>query len=265
MEWFEAIILGLIQGLTEFLPVSSSGHLIIGKEILGIENAENVAFETVVHAATVLSIITILWKEIFNLFAKLFKFEWNEETRYICKIAVSMIPILIVGVFFKDFVEELFGEGILLVGFMLLLTALLLTLTKFVKFKQRKPVGFSSAFIIGLSQAVAVLPGLSRSGTTIATGLLLGVKKEDVAQFSFLMVIIPILGECFLSLVGGDFSAATSGISPIAFACGFLAAYCSGLLACRWMINLVKRANLVWFAIYCGIIGTISIIYGFIA
>ena len=261
MEWFEALILGIIQGLTEFLPISSSGHLIIGKEILGVEAAENVVFETVVHAATVFATITILWREIWNLFVKLFKFEWNEETQYICKLCVSMIPVFVVGMFFKDQVEQLFGEGLLLVGIMLLVTALLLALTKFVKFKEGKPVGWLSAFVIGLGQAIAVLPGLSRSGTTIATGLLMGVKKEEVAQFSFLMVIIPILGECFLDLVGGDFSAASSGISTTSLLCGFVAAYISGLFACKWMINLVKRANLVWFAIYCAIVGIVAIVF----
>lgn len=265
MEWFEALILGIVQGLTEFLPVSSSGHLIIGKEILGVEAAENVVFETAVHGATVLATITVLWKEIWNLLCKFFKFKWNEETQYICKICVSMIPVFVVGMFFKDMVEEFFGEGMLLVGCMLLVTALLLTLTKFVKFKEQKEVGWWSALIIGIAQAVAVLPGLSRSGSTIATGLMLGVKKENVAQFSFLMVIIPILGECFLDLVGGDFSAASSGISATALICGFLAAYISGLFACKWMINLVKRANLVWFAIYCAIAGAVAITFACIA
>ena len=261
MEWVEAIILGIVQGLTEFLPVSSSGHLVLGKEILGVEATDNVVFEVVVHTATVLSTITILWKEIWNLFAKLFKFEWNPETQYICKILVSMIPVLIVGVFFKDVVESFFGNGILLVGCMLLVTAILLALTKFVKFKERKSIGFGSAFVIGLAQSVAVLPGLSRSGSTIATGLLMGVKKEEVAQFSFLMVIIPILGECFLDLIGGNFSVAASGISATALICGFVAAYLSGLLACKWMIGLVKRANLAWFAIYCAVVGIVAIVF----
>ncbi len=265
MDWLQAIILGIIQGLTEFLPVSSSGHLIIAKEMLGVGVSENVVFETVVHAATVLSTITILWKEIANLFMKLFKFQWNEETQYICKIGLSMIPVFIVGVFFKDQVETLFGQGVVLVGIMLLVTAILLTLTKFVKFNQRKEVGWSSALIIGLAQAVAVLPGLSRSGTTIATGLLVGVKKESVAQFSFLMVIIPILGESFLGLIGGDFAMTESGIPALSLICGFLAAYFAGLLACKWMINLVKKSNLVWFAIYCAIVGVIALVFGFVA
>ena len=262
MAWFEALILGIIQGLTEFLPVSSSGHLIIGKELLGIGATENVAFEIVVHAATVLSTITVLRREIAKLCTQTLKFQWNEETQYVCKILLSMLPVLVVGLFFKDTVERLFGEGLILVGCMLLVTAILLTLTKFVKFKAHKNIGFGSAFVVGLAQAVAVLPGLSRSGTTIATGLLLGVKKEQIAQFSFLMVLIPILGEAFLSLIGGDFSAATSGISVPALLCGFFSAYLVGLAACRFMIEMVKRANLLWFALYCTIAGLAALIFG---
>lgn len=262
MEWFEAILLGLVQGLTEFLPVSSSGHLIIGKEILGIGAAENVTFEVMVHAATVLSTITVLWKEIAGLAKGCFKFKWNNETQYVCKILVSMIPIFIVGVFFKDAVTELFGEGIVLVGCMLLVTAVLLILTKFVKFKESKPLSFGRALLIGCAQAVAVLPGLSRSGTTIATGLLAGVKKEEVAQFSFLMVIIPILGEAFLELIGGGFSFSQSGIPVPSLLLGFLSAYISGMFACKFMINLVKKANLAWFALYCVIVGIIAICFG---
>lgn len=260
MSIIEAIILGIIQGLTEFLPVSSSGHLIIGKELLGIGTTQNVAFEVVVHAATVLSTITILWHEIVVLFGGFFKFKWNAEMQYICKIAVSMIPVLIVGVFFKDYVENLFGEGVLLVGFMLLVTAILLALTQFVKFKEQKSIGFGSAIVVGLAQAVAVLPGLSRSGSTIATGLLMGVKKEEMAKFSFLMVLIPILGEAFLSLVGGDFSLAESGISVGALVAGFISAYVFGLFACKFMIELVKRTKLIWFAVYCAVVGLVAIL-----
>jgi undecaprenyl-diphosphatase len=262
MTWFEALILGILQGLTEFLPVSSSGHLIIGKELLGVGATENVAFEVVVHAATVLSTITILWREIAKLFTQTLKFQWNEETQYVCKILISMLPVLVVGLFFKDTVERLFGEGLVLVGAMLLVTALLLTLTKLVKFKERKNISFGSAFIVGVAQAVAVLPGLSRSGTTIATGLLLGVKKEQMAQFSFLMVLIPILGEAFLSLTGGDFSEVASGISVPTLLCGFFSAYLVGLAACRFMIEMVKRANLLWFALYCTIAGFAALIFG---
>ncbi|MCR4737104.1 MAG: undecaprenyl-diphosphate phosphatase [Bacteroidales bacterium] len=262
MNALEALILGIIQGLTEFLPVSSSGHLIIGRELLGIGTAENVTFEVVVHAATVLSTITVLWKEIVQLFTRFFKFQWNEETQYICKILVSMIPVLIVGLFFKDSVEQLFGEGLVLVGICLLVTALLLSLTQIVRFRENKPLNFGRALLIGCAQAVAVLPGLSRSGSTIATGLLSGVRKEEVAQFSFLMVIIPILGEAFLSIVGGECSFAQCGIPVTSLIVGFLAAYVSGVFACKFMIRLVKKANLIWFALYCAIIGIIAICFG---
>ncbi len=260
MSWFEAFILGLLQGLTEFLPVSSSGHLIIGKELFGIES-RNMVFEVLVHAATVLSTITVFRKEILNLGVKFFQFKWNSETQYILKIFLSMLPVLVVGLFFKDTVTELFGEGVRLVGIMLLVTALLLALTHFVKFKQQKAISYTNAFVIGLAQAMAVLPGLSRSGSTIATGLLLGVKKEEVAQFSFLMVLIPILGEAFLEIMGGELSFASSGISPIALISGFIAAYGAGFAACKLMIGIVKKTKLIWFAIYCAIMGIISIFF----
>jgi undecaprenyl-diphosphatase len=262
MNWLEALILGIIQGITEFLPVSSSGHLVIGRELLGLAAADNIVFETVVHCGTVLSTITILRKDLMQLFIKLFKFEWNTETQYIAKIAISMIPVMIVGLFFKDQVEAFFGEGLLLVGAMLLLTATLLALTNLVKFKERKNVGWGSSLIIGIAQAVAVLPGLSRSGSTIATGLLMGVKKEEVAKFSFLMVLIPILGETFLGAVGGDFSVQASGIATSSLIIGFFASYIVGCFACKWMIELVKRANLIWFAIYCAIAGSVALIVG---
>lgn len=262
MDILQAILLGIVQGLTEFLPVSSSGHLILAKELLGIETTSNIAFEVVVHAATVLSTITVLWKYILKLLQKFFKFEWNPETQYICKLLLSMIPVMIVGFFLKDHVEALFGEGVLLVGCMLLVTALLLSLTHFIQYKQRKEIGWGSAFLVGVAQAVAVLPGLSRSGTTISTGLLLGVKKEEIAQFSFLMVLIPILGETFLGIIGGEFSAAMSGIPTASLVAGFLTAYVAGLFACKVMIELVKRISLLWFAGYCVIIGIIAIIAG---
>ena len=262
MDIIQAIILGIVQGLTEFLPVSSSGHLVMMKELLGVETESNIVFETVVHAATVLSTITVLWKMIIQLFTKFFKWEWNPETQFICKLLVSAIPVMFVGLFFKDLVEKLFGEGIVLVGAMLLVTALLLSLTHFIKRKERKEIGFGSAFMVGLAQAVAVLPGLSRSGVTISTGLLLGFKKEEVAQFSFLMVLIPILGESFLALISGEFSMATSGIPASSLVAGFLSAYLSGLFACKFMIELVKRMNLIWFALYCSIIGIIAIVIG---
>ncbi len=265
MSWIEALILGIVQGLTEFLPVSSSGHLIIGKELLGVQvNPDaQTTFEVLVHCATVLSTIFVFRDEIWKLLQGLFKFRMNEETQYIIKICISMIPVLVVGLLFKDQVEAIFGEGVVLVGFMLLVTAILLTLTHFVKFKQRKEISYMDAFIIGVSQAIAVLPGLSRSGTTISTGLLLGNRKEDVARFSFLMVLVPILGESFLCIIGGDFSPKVSGIPMSAMIAGFLAAFFSGLFACKIMIAIVKRSKLVYFALYCAIVGAIVLIWKF--
>ncbi len=262
MTWFEALILGIIQGLTEFLPVSSSGHLEIGKQILGVEAPDNLTFTVVVHGATVLSTIFIFRKDLANLIKGLFNFSWNEETQYIFKIAVSMIPIGIVGVFFKDYVEELFNTDkiLLLVGIMLLITATLLAFTFYAKAKE-KDISFKDAFIIGIAQTIAVLPGISRSGSTIATGLLLGNKREAVARFSFLMVLIPILGENVLSVLKDDV-ASTSTIGALPLIIGFISAFISGLLACKAMINLVKKGKLIYFAIYCAAVGAIAIIWG---
>lgn len=274
MEWFEAVLLGLIQGLTEFLPVSSSGHLEIGKVLLGVETSDDLLFTTMVHAATVLSTIVVFRKEIWNLLKGFFcgLKDWrlekneagrkvlvcNDQTDYILKIALSMIPILIVGVFFKDQVESLFGS-IYVVGVALVMTALLLFFSDFASRPGRKSVfpvkeyrnGFSywQAFAVGLGQAFAVVPGLSRSGTTISTGLICGVKRENMAQFSFLMVLVPILGETFLEVIGGEFGASTVGV--VSLISGFIAAFLSGLFACKVMIALVKKAKLSWFALYC--------------
>ena len=260
MSELQAVLLGLVQGLTEFLPVSSSGHLTIFRSLFGVE-AENLTFEVAVHAAPVLSTIVAFRKEIWDLLKGFFKFKMNSQTHYIFKIAVSMIPVMIVGLFFKDYVTTLFGSGLLIVGCMLLVTAILLYLGE--KLSDRaalrakegdsegREVGYLDAFIIGLAQSVAVLPGLSRSGTTIATGLMLGVKKSAVAQFSFLMVLVPILGEAFLELVSGEFTVAASGISTLALILGFISAFISGYVACRWMINIVRKAKLHWFSLYC--------------
>ncbi|MDD3280533.1 MAG: undecaprenyl-diphosphate phosphatase [Bacteroidales bacterium] len=265
MSIWEAIVLGIIQGLTEFLPVSSSGHLAIGNAILGLENEENLTFAVAVHAATVLSTIVILWKEISSLFKGLFVFKWNDETQYLFKIALSIIPVLIIGLFFKDYVKDIFGSGLLIVACCLLLTALLLGFAYFAKPRQKEKIGWWDALIIGIAQAIAVLPGLSRSGSTIATGLLLGNKKESVAKFSFLMVLIPILGEAFLDLLN-YFSVETStpGISSIALLSGFLAAFITGCFACKWMINIVKKGKLIYFAIYCIIASSIAFILHFV-
>ena len=263
MSWIEALILGLVQGLTEYLPVSSSGHLAIGSEFFGIEGEENLAFTVAVHVATVLSTLVILWKEIDWIFRGLFKCQLNEETKYVLNIVVSMIPVGIVGVFFKDYVEEVFGSGLAIVGAMLLLTAVLLTLSYYAKPRQKEKINLRDAFIIGLAQACAVMPGLSRSGSTIATGLLLGNKKETLAQFSFLMVIPPILGEALLDVVKGlNGEEAFGGIDALPLTVGFLAAFVSGCLACKWMINIVKKGKLIYFGIYCAIAGVLTLIYG---
>ena len=261
MEWFEALILGLIQGLTEYLPVSSSGHLAIGATLFGLNGEENLAFTIAVHVATVLSTCLILWKEIVWLFQDLFKWKWNEGTKYIVNILISMIPVAIVGFCFKDKVEEVFGSGLLVVGCCLLVTALLLAFSYWAKPRQREHISPWHAFVIGIAQAVAVLPGLSRSGSTIATGLLLGNKKESLAQFSFLMVIPPILGEALLDtlkMVKGE--EAFGSLEALPLIVGFIAAFVAGCLACKWMIRIVKRGKLVWFGLYCIVAAIVALL-----
>lgn len=255
MDWFEALVLGIVQGLTEFLPVSSSGHLQICSALFGIQGEENLTFAVAVHAATVCSTIVVLRNEIWGLLKGLFQFSWNPETIYMAKIVLSMVPVGIVGVFFKDYVEEIFGSGLTIVGICLLVTAGLLAFAYYARPRVKEDISFRDAFIIGLAQACAVLPGLSRSGSTIATGILLGNNKEKVAKFSFLMVLVPILGEAFLDLMKGGFAPAESGISMISLLVGFLAAFVSGYVACSWMLNLVKKGKLIWFAVYCLIVG----------
>lgn len=260
MSWLEALILGIVQGLTEYLPVSSSGHLAIGSALFGIEGEENLAFTIVVHVATVFSTLVVLWKEIEWIFRGLFKFQMNTETKYVINILISMIPIGIVGVFFKDTVEEIFGSGLMIVGCMLLLTAALLAFSYYAKPRPKETISKKDAFIIGLAQACAVMPGLSRSGSTIATGLLLGDNKAKLAQFSFLMVIPPILGEALLDglkmMKGED---VVGDIPALSLAVGFLAAFVAGCVACKWMINIVKKGKLIYFAIYCAIAGLVTI------
>ena len=262
MDWIEALILGIIQGLTEYLPVSSSGHLAIGQALFGMEDGEeNLMFTVAVHVATVLSTLVVLWSEIEWILKGLFKFELNAETRYALNIVVSMIPVGIVGLFFKEQVEAFFGSGLLVVGFCLLITATLLTFTYFAKPRPKEHISLKDAFIIGLAQAVAVLPGVSRSGSTIATGLLLGNKKESLAQFSFLMVIPPILGEALLDVLKAVKGEAVMGsIETIPLCVGFVAAFLSGCVACKWMINIVKRGKLIYFGIYCAIVGAVTIV-----
>ena len=251
------MILGLVQGLTEFLPVSSSGHLVIFRELLGAEAPQDLVFEITVHVATALATIVIFRKQIIDLLQGLFKFKYNPQTEFILKLVVSMIPVAIVGFFFKDKVEELFSS-LLVVGCALLVTALLLFFSDKAKKTGSQDVTYGQALIMGLGQAFAVIPGLSRSGTTISAGLLSGASRNKVAEFSFLMVLVPILGEAFLDLVSGDAAASTIGTLPLAI--GFIAAFVSGLFACKAMIALVKKAGLKWFALYCAIVGLIVII-----
>jgi undecaprenyl-diphosphatase len=259
MNWFEALILGIVQGITEFLPVSSSGHLQIGAALFNTDAAENMSFAVVVHAATVLSTIVVFWKIIIKLFTGLLKFKWNTETEYTAKLVVSMVPVAVTGFFLKDKIETIFSGGLVITGICLLITAILLTFSYYFKPRTKNNISFIDSFIIGIAQAIAVLPGLSRSGSTIATGLILGNKKENIAQFSFLMVLIPIIGEALLDLCKGEFSGSAS-ISSTALIVGFLSAFISGLFACTLMINIVKRGKLVWFAVYCTVAGTVAFI-----
>lgn len=259
MNWIEAIILGLIQGLTEFLPVSSSGHLVIGQVLLGLNMEDSLTFTVIVHGATVLSTIVVFFSEIMSILKGGLKFEYNDSTKYILKILLSMIPVLFVGLLFKDKVEALFDGNLRFIGFMLLITATLLALSSLIKRKSTKKIPYLDAFIIGIAQAFAVIPGISRSGATIATGILLGNNREEVARFSFLMVLLPIIGANLLDILKYEGST-TSGISPWILLTGFLAAFISGLIACKWMINIVKKGKLYYFAIYCAIIGLTSIL-----
>lgn len=277
MDILDALIMGLVQGLSEYLPISSSGHLEIFREILGIDlsGADSLEFDVMLHVATVLSTIVVLWKQFLPLCKSFFTFKRDDNFYYVCKILVSCIPVGIVGIFFKDSIEQFFGNGLFTVGICLCITALLLSFSYFFRTlpfessKGAKPyqphdITFLDAFIIGCSQAVAVLPGLSRSGTTIATGLIIGDKRDQVAQFSFFMVIIPILGEALLDIKDMIAPAADAVASPIGFVpmlVGFLAAFLSGCAACKWMIELVKKGKLIWFAVYCLIAGLVCIFF----
>ena len=260
MNWIEAIILGIIQGLTEFLPVSSSGHLEIGQVLLGTDMNQSLLFTVTVHGATVLSTIVIFYSEILKLIKDGLTFRYNDSTKYILKILLSMVPVLIIGLLYKDKVEKLFNGDLRFVGIMLLFTALLLGLTTLRKKEGRKHIPFLDAFVIGIAQALAVIPGISRSGATISTGVLLGNKREEVARFSFLMVLLPIIGANLLDILQTDTVTESSISGPVLLA-GFMAAFLSGLFACRWMINIVKRGKLIYFAVYCVILGLIAIIF----
>lgn len=260
MDLLEAIVLGIIQGLTEFLPVSSSGHLELAKALFGDTSVpqESLTFTVVLHAATALSTIVVFRKEIAEIFRGLFQFKWNEEMQFSVKIILSMIPAVVIGLAFEKELESFFGGKILLVGFMLLVTAVLLLLADKAK-NTNKSVSFKSSVIIGISQAIAMLPGISRSGATISTSVLLGVDRTKAARFSFLMVVPLILGKVVKDILSGDINFQSSEIVPLS--AGFVAAFISGLLACTWMIALVKKSKLSYFSLYCAIVGLIAIGY----
>jgi len=261
MDVLDALILGIIQGLTEFLPVSSSGHLELGKAILGDNSIpeESLMFTVVMHFATALSTIVIFRKDIWEILRGLLQFKWNEETQFSLKIIISMIPAAIVGVLFEEQLEQLFGGSVLLVGFMLIITALLLWLADKAK-NTGKPVSYSNAFVIGVAQAIALLPGISRSGSTISTSVLLGNDKTKAARFSFLMVVPLILGKIAKDLLDGELTHTGNSTGLIV---GFIAAFISGLFACTWMISLVRKSKLSYFAIYCLIVGVIAIVVSY--
>jgi len=262
MSVFEAFVLGLLQGLTEFLPVSSSGHIQLGAYFFGINTSENLIFTVIVHGATVLSTVIVFWKEIKNILLGVLKFEYNEETKLFLYILVSMIPVGIVGVFFKSEVEALFDGKLIFVASMLMFTGFLLAATNFIKADTKTgKLNYTKAILIGLAQAIAVLPGISRSGATIATGLIAGVEKKEATRFSFLMVIIPILGASLLQVIDITENPTNLGnTSFAALAVGFVTALTFGILACRWMISIVQKGKLIYFAIYCFIIATIVLI-----
>lgn len=268
MNWFEALILGLVQGLTEFLPVSSSGHLELGKVILGVDAERSLIFTVMVHCATVVSTIVVFRKDILVLFKEIFSIRWNdlialrfsENNKYSLKIILSMIPVVFLGLFFLDEIESLFTGRVVFVGSMLIVTSLVLASTYLIKSNNRE-ITFLDSFIIGLAQAVAVIPGISRSGATIATGLLLGNKRELVTKFSFLMVLIPVLGATAKDILDADLISSTT-VSASSLIIGFAAAFISGFFACKWMIGIVKKGNLIYFSIYCFIIGLIAIFIG---
>ena len=273
MSWLQALLLGIVQGLTEFLPVSSSGHLMIFRELLGVESEGFLDFTVTVHFATVLSTIVVFWSAIWKLLKGFFQFKYNDETDYVLKICVSMIPIAIVGLFFKDQVEGLFGENLFTVAVCLIITAILLFLSdQSGRFRSmsssrsenthRNGISYLQAAVVGLGQACAVAPGLSRSGTTIATGLICGVRRDVMAQFSFLMVLVPIIGEQALTIIKGiGETAAAPGVGFLPLLMGFIGAFGAGLFACKVMVELVKRAKLVWFSIYCILAAFVILIF----
>lgn len=259
MDWIEALILGIIQGLTEFLPISSSGHIELGKHLLGVEANANLTFTVFVHGATVLSIVFVFYKDLINLTRGLFKKDFGEEKIYILKLLLSMVPVVIVGLLFEKQIEQFFCGNITMVGIMLIITSVLLMLTIYAK-KKHDNISSSHALIIGIAQAISVLPGISRTGATVSTGLLLGNDRDETARFSFLMVLIPIVGANLKKIMDMANMQETGQTELLPLLIGFLAALFSGIIACRWMIKIIKRGKLAYFAIYCFLAGSIAII-----
>lgn len=258
MNIVESLILGLIQGLTEFLPVSSSGHLEIGKYIFGVDTEGSFAFSVAVHGATVLSTIVVFRSELLKLIRGALKLRYNDETEYLMKIGLSMVPVFVVGIFFKDKIEKLFTGDVRFVGSMLIVTSVMLISTGFFR-KRSGSIGWVDAIVIGIAQAVAVIPGISRSGATISTGIVLGKDRAAIARFSFLMVLLPVIGANLLELFSGEMNSGET-VSLLPLVSGFLAAFVSGYLACRWMISIVRRGKLYWFGIYCLLAGIVSLV-----
>jgi len=263
MDVIDAIILGIIQGLTEFLPVSSSGHLELGKAILGDQSVpeESLLFTVVLHFATALSTLVVFRKDVWEILSGLFQLKWNKETQFSVKIIISMIPAAIIGVLFESQLESLFGGSVAFVGAMLIVTAILLWFADKAK-NTGKKVTFKHAFFIGIAQAIAMLPGISRSGATISTSVLLGNDKGKAARFSFLMVVPLIFGKIIKDILSGELSSETTNMATLGI--GFFAAFIAGIAACTWMIKLVRNSKLKWFAIYCLVVGIVSICISFI-
>ena len=260
MDYFEAFLLGIVQGLTEFLPISSSGHIEISKVILGssFDKNEGLLFTIILHFATALSTMFIFRKDIINIFKGLLTKKWNESKKFSLSILISMIPAVFIGLLYENFINSLFNGSLILVAAMLYITGLLLFLSDFLKLKN-KEITYKNSFIIGLAQAIAILPGISRSGATIATSVIMGIDREKAARFSFIMVIPLIFGSMFKSMIDYDFNLESFNILSLLI--GFISAFITGLFACKWMIRLVKSSKLYYFSIYCWIVGSIIVAY----
>ena len=262
MSWLEALILGLLQGLTEFLPVSSSGHLELGGVLFGLEDPHDFfTFNIIVHGATFLSVVVVFWRDIVSLVTNFFRFKWNPEMKFVLLLLASAVPTAIVGLLFEEKIESIFEGRVVFIGFMLLITATLLFLTRFVP-KNNKDVTLKSALIIGVAQTLAILPGISRSGATISTALFFGIERSKAIRFSFLMVLIPIFGANFLKILSASEQATNASMNVAPMIIGAIAAFTAGVVACKWMLTIVRRGKIEYFSIYCLIIGITAIIIG---